>query len=127
MNDDLNKTKEEDKHNLSNHTTSRMEVSIVIPAYNEEESIADQIKEVHSVMEQTDWTYEVIVVNDDSTDGTAKQVEKQKAKLHNLPRNRGYGTALKAGIKEARSECIVTIDADGTYPCTAIPSTQNKT
>lgn len=121
-----NKTEGEVKTNLSNHTIYNVDVSIIIPAYNEEGAIADQIKEVHSVMEQTDWIYEVVVVNDGSTDNTAKQVEKQKARLHNLPQNRGYGAALKAGIKEARSEYIVIIDADGTYPCSAIPELLSK-
>ena len=111
---------------MSNYTISNVEVSIIIPAYNEEGAIADQIKEVHSVMKQTDWVYEVIVVNDGSTDGTAKQVAKHKAKLHNLPQNQGYGAALKAGIKEVRSEYIIIIDADSTYPCSVIPELLGK-
>jgi glycosyltransferase involved in cell wall biosynthesis len=98
-----------------------LDVSIIIPAYNEEDSIAAQIQAVHNVMDQTDWNYEVIVVDDGSTDNTAKQVTEQKAKLLSLPQNRGYGAALKAGIVKARSEVIVIIDADSTYPCTAIP------
>ncbi|GAX60445.1 glycosyltransferases [Candidatus Scalindua japonica] len=117
----LNKTDRKVNPNLSDQAMNNVEVSIVIPAYNEEDVIADQIKDVHKVMEQTEWIYEVIVVNDGSTDGTAKQVMEQNAKLCNLPHNLGYGAALKTGIKEARSEYIVIIDADGTYPTTAIP------
>lgn len=77
MTEALYKTGKGVKTDLNNHTISNVEVSIITPAYNEEGAIADQIKEVHSVMEQTDLVYEVIVVNDGSTDGTAKQVEEQ--------------------------------------------------
>ncbi len=126
MTEDLNKIDQEMKTNLSNHSISNVEVTIIIPTYNEENAIANQIKEVHSVMEQSDWIYEVIVVNDGSTDGTAEQVETQKARLLNLPQNRGYGAALKAGIREAHSEYFVIIDADGTYPCDAIPELLGK-
>ncbi len=96
-------------------------VSIVIPAFNEEESIAPQIQGVQRIMDQTDWVYEIIVVNDGSTDGTAQQATGQGAKLISLPENRGYGAALKSGIAKARADLIVIIDADGTYPCSAIP------
>jgi len=96
-------------------------VSVVIPAYNEEASIALQIDAVHQIMRSTGRDYEVIVVNDGSTDGTEKRVDKQRAKLISLPENRGYGAALKTGISEARNELIVMIDADGTYSCDAIP------
>jgi glycosyltransferase involved in cell wall biosynthesis len=96
-------------------------VGIIIPAYNEEESIADQINKVRSVMDETEWNYQLIVVDDGSTDRTAEEVRKCGAPLISLPRNRGYGAALKAGISQANSHYIVIIDADGTYPANAIP------
>ncbi len=96
-------------------------VSVVIPAYNEETSIALQVDAVHQIMKSTGRDYEVIVVNDGSTDETEKRVDTEKVKLISLPENRGYGAALKTGISEARNELIVMIDADGTYSCDAIP------
>ncbi len=96
-------------------------VSIVIPAFNEEQSIASQIQEVKRTMDQTDWAYEVIVVDDGSTDDTAKEATGRGAKLVSLSENRGYGAALKSGIAKAKADLIVIIDADGTYPCGAIP------
>lgn len=96
-------------------------VSIVMPAYNEEGAIGGQIKDVCSVMDQTEWAYEVIVVDDGSTDGTASEARKHPVQLIPFPRNRGYGAALKAGIARARGETIVIIDADGSYPSDAIP------
>ncbi len=99
----------------------RLDVSIVIPAYNEEDSIAAQIRAIHSVMQKTEKSYEIIVVNDGSTDDTAKKVMGEKATLISVPKNRGYGAALKTGIARAKSELIVITDADGTYPASAIP------
>ncbi len=96
-------------------------VSIVIPAYNEEGAIGGQIKDICSVMDQTEWAYEVIVVDDGSTDGTASEAKKHPVQLISSPRNRGYGAALKAGIARARGEMVVIIDADGSYPSDAIP------
>lgn len=101
---------------------SRVEVTVVIPAYNEEGSISAQIEGVRSVMERTHWKYDLIVVDDGSTDRTAEQAGRHEVRLIRLPENRGYGAALKAGISAARSEYVVIIDADGTYPCEAIPA-----
>ena len=98
-----------------------VDVSIVIPAYNEEDAIATQIKSIQTVMNKTAWRYEIVVVNDGSTDGTAERANIPDVKLLSFPVNRGYGASLKTGITTARSELIVIIDADGTYPSEAIP------
>jgi glycosyltransferase involved in cell wall biosynthesis len=103
-----------------------IDVSIVIPAYNEELSIANQIQAIHRVMRETQRSYEIIVVDDGSTDGTANAVSGQEAVLISVPRNRGYGATLKTGIARARSELIVITDADGTYPPDAIPTLIEK-
>jgi glycosyltransferase involved in cell wall biosynthesis len=110
----------------SSSVPGEVNVSIVIPAFNEEQSIASQIQAVRQVMDQTEWVYEIIVVNDGSTDGTAKEAAGQGAKLISLPENRGYGAALKTGIAKAQADLIVIIDADGTYPCAAIPELLSK-
>ena len=102
-------------------STDELEVSIIIPAYNEEKSISDQIARVKSVMDKTDWKYEVIVVDDGSTDDTAEVAAKLPVDLISLPRNSGYGAALKTGISKAAAEYIIFIDADGTYPAEEIP------
>ena len=104
---------------------SSKHVSIVIPAYNEEDSIIAQIKSIKSVMNKTDWSYEVIVVDDGSTDSTAEKAEMLDIKVIRFANNRGYGASLKAGIDKAQSELIVITDADGTYPSEAIPDMLN--
>jgi glycosyltransferase involved in cell wall biosynthesis len=97
-------------------------VAIVIPAYNEETAIRPQIEAIQAAMDAGDRPYELIVVDDGSTDGTAEVARCPGVRLLRLPENRGYGAALKAGIAAARHECIVIIDADGTYPPEAIPA-----
>ncbi len=96
-------------------------VSVVIPAFNEEKAIGEQIDTVRRVLESAGWPHEIIVVNDGSTDATAAEVRKHGVRLVQFPYNRGYGAALKAGIGVAENECIVITDADGTYPAEALP------
>ena len=79
-------------------------LSVVIPAYNEEKSISEQIKNVKAVMDKTDWIYDLIVVDDGSTDGTAEVAGREKVELIRMPRNCGYGAALKAGIAAASAQ-----------------------
>lgn len=97
-------------------------VSVVVPAYNEEHTIGRQIQAIERVMTETARPYELIIVDDGSTDGTAREVEQHGARLIRLPYNRGYGAALKAGLSAAQNEWIVITDADGTYPSEAIPA-----
>lgn len=97
-------------------------VAVVVPAYNEEGAIASQIENVRVVMDAGGRPWELIVVDDGSTDGTAAAAESTGARLIRLGRNRGYGAALKAGIHAAQHELIVITDADGTYPSQAIPA-----
>jgi glycosyltransferase involved in cell wall biosynthesis len=98
-------------------------VSVVIPAYNEAEHVADQVRDVQRVMETSGWAYEVIVVDDGSKDETAKRAAEvgNGVRVFRQRRNRGYGASLKAGIAKARYDWILITDADGTYPVEEIP------
>lgn len=97
-------------------------VSVVVPAYNEEGAIGGQIEQLRAVMNACDRPWELIVVDDGSTDATAAQAQQHGVRLIRQGRNRGYGAALKAGIHAAQHELIVITDADGTYPSAAIPA-----
>lgn len=101
-------------------------ISIIIPAYNEEKAIVSQIEAIKNVLDMHKITYELIVVDDGSSDDTAKQVQKSGVCLIHHPENRGYGAALKTGISAAKNETIVIIDADVTYPAEKIPSLLTK-
>ena len=103
-------------------------ISVVIPAYNEENAIKGTIKEIQNVMKKNkiDKNSEIIVVNDGSTDDTGKIAKKCGAIVVNNPSNMGYGFSLKRGIKQAKNEIIVIIDADLTYPFTEVPKMLEK-
>ena len=100
---------------------SIMNLSIVIPAYNEEIGIAGTIDGVVEVIKLLDIEYELIVVNDGSTDNTAKIVENKNIKIINHEENKGYGASLKTGVRYSQYENILIIDADGSYPAEHIP------
>jgi len=95
---------------------------VVIPAYNEAGMVGQQIEKVREVMDRTNCPYELIVVDDGSTDATADVVRQHDVVLISKKYNRGYGAALKTGIAAAKYEWILIIDADGTYPSESIPS-----
>ena len=97
-------------------------LSVIIPAYNEEQSIGLVLSQIREVMRGSGLAYELIVVDDGSEDRTraiAKEVRDVSVLSHR--KNRGYGAALKTGIQHAASELVCITDADGTYPISCIP------
>lgn len=98
-------------------------VTVVVPAYNEAAHVAEQITNVDRVMRTSGWDYEIIVVDDGSSDGTAEAAnEPGLARVVRRVQNRGYGAALKLGVRLANHPWILITDADGTYPVEAIPT-----
>lgn len=97
-------------------------ISIIIPALNEERAIADTVAACKRTLENAGIRpYEVIVVDDGSTDATARLASEAGARVLSHPHNVGYGRSLKDGIVAARHDMIVITDADGTYPVETIP------
>jgi len=96
-------------------------VSVVIPAFNEGPYVASQIRAVAGVLRRTDWVFEIIVVDDGSMDETGGQALAEGVRVLRNRRNRGYGASLVRGIAAAQYDWILIIDADGTYPSSAIP------
>jgi len=84
------------------------DVTVVIPAYNEAGRIGRVVRAV-----RRDW--QVLVVDDGSSDGTAGEASAAGARVVRLPTNRGYIAALKRGFREADGEVLVTFDADGEH------------
>lgn len=105
------------------HEAKTVDVSIVIPAYNEEGAIAESLHGLHHALQEVPWRYEVIVVDDGCSDDTVCQAESVPGiTVVSHGRNRGYGAALKTGIRQAHGETILIMDADGTYPAHFIPT-----
>jgi glycosyltransferase involved in cell wall biosynthesis len=96
-------------------------VSIVIPALDEGPYVAGQIRAVREVMETSGWDFEIILVDDGSTDATGQNAAEEGARVLRHSRNRGYGAAIKRGVSVAQYDWILITDADGTYPASAIP------
>ena len=97
-------------------------VSVVLPVYNEQNAIATTITELEQILQKSDYVYEIIAVNDGSTDKTAELLQSfPNIRLISHRNNRGYGAALKTGIRQAQYSLIAITDADGTYPNERLP------
>lgn len=108
-------------HQAAAHDAEQLDVTIVIPAFNEEGAIAAEISHIHDVMRNTPYRYAIVVVDDGSTDDTAKIAETKACTVLRQPRNRGYGASLKRGFYEAATDLVIITDADGTYPAEEMP------
>jgi dolichol-phosphate hexosyltransferase len=93
---------------------SGLSVGVVIPCFNEETGVREVIGRMPAVVD------EIVVVDNNSTDGTAAVAAALGARV--VPeRTPGYGAAYKAGLRAVRSDLVVTMDGDGTYPPEEIP------
>lgn len=99
--------------------TKISEVSIIVPAYNESKGIGITLDQLKKIAGPNHW--EIIVVDDGSTDDTCAIAESHGVKVIRHKRNLGYGASLKKGIRQAIHEIICITDADGTYPTACIP------
>ena len=97
-------------------------LTVIVPAFNEEHGIPGVIEWIQEAFRPSDVLYEIVVVDDGSDDRTAQVAEASGARVLRHPSNRGYGEALKTGIRHAAHDRIAIIDADGSYPADQIPS-----
>lgn len=99
-----------------------MKYSIIVPVYNEEKNIAHLHAEIVAAMNAIGDLYEIIFINDGSSDKTLQQLESlSPITVVNLRRNFGQTAAMDAGIKNASGEYIITLDGDGQNPPAEIP------
>lgn len=94
-----------------------MDISVIVPLFNEEESIAELYAWIDRVMQANHFSYEVIFVNDGSTDGSWNVIEglaavHQEVKGIKFRRNYGKSPALFCGFEKAQGEVVITMDAD---------------
>ena len=94
-----------------------IQVSIIIPVYNEDKSILEVLKRIHATVDSQN-NFEIIVINDGSTDNTLKVLEENKNLYNQLityERNYGKGNAIKKGLEASKSKYIFFQDADLEY------------
>jgi glycosyltransferase involved in cell wall biosynthesis len=97
-------------------------ISFVIPVYNEEKSISNTIKSLKKMIKTVGLSYEIIIVNDCSTDKTEDILNSlQDVLIINNTKNLGYGASIKKGIRISKSKYIAIVDADGSYPINEFP------
>ncbi len=97
------------------------QVSIILPAKNEAEGIGAIIGRICRVMDPLGVRYEIIVVDDGSSDETAQKAHEAGATVLCHPYNIGNGAAIKTGIRYAKGSAVVMLDADGQHPPEHIP------
>ncbi len=98
------------------------EVSIVLPVHNERDHLGREIERIQAAMDASPYSYEVIVVDDGSSDGSAEELAGiEGIRLIHFSQNRGVGAARKAGTHAAEGRVVVWTDVDMTYPNDAIP------
>lgn len=105
-----------------------LEVSVVLPVFEEQEGIAALLQELVRALQVTGRTFEVIAVDDGSSDNTLEALQQAldaaagKVRVARHLQNRGNGAALRTGIRLARGEVVVTMDADGQHSPANIPA-----
>jgi glycosyltransferase involved in cell wall biosynthesis len=102
---------------LVKNAGTQIEVSVVIPLYNEQENVGELYAELKSALDKLDKTYEIIFVNDGSTDRTLPNLKNltnddKRVKIINFTRNFGQTAAMSAGFNHAKGEVIITLDGD---------------
>jgi len=99
-----------------------LDVSIVLPVYNEAGHIEDELARIRESMDHSNFSYEIIVIDDGSTDGTGDLLERMPGiRLMRFAQNRGSGSSRKYGTLSAKGEVVVWSDVDMSYPNDKIP------
>jgi glycosyltransferase involved in cell wall biosynthesis len=96
-------------------------VSVILPAYNESVVIDRVIQRIIKTIEGVNLSYEILVIDDYSDDNTGLIAQQAGARVITHPYNIGNGASIKTGIRNARGEILIMMDADGQHPPEAIP------
>ncbi len=101
-----------------------LDVSVVLPVYNEKGHLRDEVARISAALDTSPYSYEIIVVDDGSDDGSGEQIDAlvgDHVRLIRFAHNHGSGAARKAGSAAARGRVVVWTDVDMTYPNDEIP------
>ena len=99
---------------------------MLIPCYNEEGAVLDTVRDLQEAFKEVTYTWELITIDDGSSDATLSELEKasdfcSQLRVVRHAKNRGYGASLKTGLRYATGELVAITDADGTYPVANLP------
>jgi len=115
---------------MTNKTTlDLLDISIVVPIFNEQGNILRLWQELHEVMQSQSQSYEIIFVNDGSSDNSLKilkKIQDPQVRVVNLMRNYGQTAAMVAGIDISKGSVVVMLDGDGQNPASSIPKLISK-
>ena len=101
---------------------SELDVSIVLPVYNEEGHLHEEIDRIRAAMDASEFSYEIIVIDDGSSDGSGEALRSiEGIRLIQFLTNRGSGSARKYGTRASRGRVVVWTDVDMSYPNNLIP------
>ena len=115
-----------EKTTSSQMKTSQISISVFFPCYNEEDNVERTVEQAITVLKQINADYEVIIVNDGSSDATGRKADE----IHNLdsrikavhhPTNLGYGAALQSGFRAATKKLVFYTDGDGQFDINEMP------
>jgi polyisoprenyl-phosphate glycosyltransferase len=99
-----------------------LDVTVVLPAFNEVGHVRAEVERITAALKESPYAFEILVVDDGSTDGTAERVDGMPfVRVLRLPVNLGSGTARRLGTAAAQGRWVVWTDADMTYPNERIP------
>ncbi|MHC4158984.1 MAG: glycosyltransferase family 2 protein [Planctomycetota bacterium] len=99
--------------------TKEGKICIIMPAYNEADAIGKVLDKLVPMAAEHGW--QIIVVDDGSSDNTSKIAEERGAKILTHPQNRGYGASLSSGVRATDADIVVFIDSDGQQDQNDIP------
>ncbi len=100
---------------------SQCQLSVIIPAHNEAGGIGRILEKLAAVLEQSPYSYEILVIDDASTDGTGKAAAQAGATVVRHPYCLGNGAAVKTGMRRAQGEILALMDADGQHDPEQLP------
>ncbi|MCD6405453.1 MAG: glycosyltransferase family 2 protein [Planctomycetes bacterium] len=101
-----------------------VDFTLVVPVYNERDAIEQAVGSLKEIREDAEYEMEIIFVDDGSDDGTKavlEGIQGEGIRVLSHQENRGYGAALKTGIRAAKGDVVAITDADGTYPAERLP------
>ena len=98
-----------------------IDVTILMPCHNEDQALPKVVGDIRAAMQATQYSYEILIVDDKSTDRSVEVAEELGCRVIRRPVRRGAGAARKTGILAAAGRIIVMLDADGTYAAEDIP------